>query len=181
VNEVRIIGGKWKRRKLAFPNRPALRPTPDRARETLFNWLAPRIEGARCLDLFAGSGALGFEALSRGAEKVVFVDADPVVVRSLRENRAILGATECEIFHSRALDFLHRCVDSWDVVFLDPPFATDLLEVCLAALAQGDHLRDGAIVYVESSIHHTPELAHWQTIKSSRTGAVASRLLERCV
>ena len=88
MNEVRIIGGKWKRRKLRFPNRPTLRPTPDRARVTLFNWLAPSIEGAHCLDAFAGSGALGFEALSRGAASATLLDDDPLVVGALRENEA---------------------------------------------------------------------------------------------
>jgi len=181
VNAVRIISGKWKRRKLTFPSRPTLRPTPDRARETLFNWLAPQIEGTRCLDLFAGSGALGFEALSRGAASATLVDDDPEVVRALHTSRQTLDATNCTILKSPALAFLQRSTTAWDIVFLDPPFATQLIDRCLAALAQGPHLHRHSIVYVESSIHHSPGLTHWQTLKTSRTGEVLSLLVTRSV
>jgi 16S rRNA (guanine966-N2)-methyltransferase len=181
VNEVRIISGKWRRRKLAFPNRPTLRPTPDRARETLFNWLAPHVEGARCLDLFAGSGALGFEALSRGAASVTLIDDDPVVVQALRDSAQKLGASGCTIVKSAALLYLRGARDTWDIVFLDPPFTTTLLAQSLAELSAGSLLHQDSIVYLESSIHAPPDLTDWQTIKRSRTGAVQSMLVARRV
>lgn len=185
MNEVRIISGKWRRRKLAFPDRPTLRPTPDRARETLFNWLAPHVEGARCLDLFAGSGALGFEALSRGAASATLIDDDPLVVQALRENAQKLDAIGCTIVKSAALLYLRSALrsarDTWDIVFLDPPFATALLAQSLAGLSTGSLLQQDSIVYLESSIHDPPDLTDWQTIKRSRTGAVQSMLVARRV
>jgi len=181
VNEVRIISGKWRRRKLAFPNRPTLRPTPDRARETLFNWLAAHVDGARCLDLFAGSGALGFEALSRGAASATLIDDDPSVVQALRDSAQKLDAQGCTIVRSEALLYLRRARDVWDIVFLDPPFTTALLAQSLAELATGPRLHADSIVYLESSVHAPPDLADWQTIKLSRTGAVQSMLVARRV
>ena len=181
MNEVRIISGKWRRRKLAFPNRPTLRPTPDRARETVFNWLAPWLDGARCLDLFAGSGALGFEALSRGAADVTLVDDDPAVIRALQESARVIGATDCTIKRASALEFLRSADRSWDIVFLDPPFDSRLLEQSLDALGAGTHLHAESIVYVESSVHRPPQLDRWRTIKSTRTGDVQSQLVQRAV
>jgi 16S rRNA (guanine966-N2)-methyltransferase len=181
VNEVRIISGKWRRRKLAFPSRPTLRPTPDRARETVFNWLAPWLDGARCLDLFAGSGALGFEALSRGAAEVTLVDDDPAVIRALQESARTIGAIDCTIQRASALDFLRVADRSWDIVFLDPPFDSRLLEQSLDALSDGAQLHAESIVYVESSVHRPPHLDRWQTIKSTRTGDVQSQLVQRAV
>ena len=181
MNEVRIISGKWRRRKLAFPNTPTLRPTPDRARETLFNWLAPHIEATRCLDLFAGSGALGFEALSRGAASATLIDDDPVVVRALQENALELGAADSTIVKSSALVYLKRCLDAWDIVFLDPPFGTGLLAQSLEILSAGPHLRQDSIVYLEFDVRDPPDLAHWQTTKLSRTGIVLSMLVSRRV
>jgi 16S rRNA (guanine966-N2)-methyltransferase len=181
VNEVRIIGGKWKRRKLAFPDRPTLRPTPDRARVTLFNWLAASIDGAHCLDLFAGSGALGFEALSRGAASATLVDDDPLVVRALNDSRQRLNADASTIHRASALTYLRGTDRTWDIVFLDPPFASSLLESTLLTLATGPHLHATSIVYAESTIHATPDLAHWTVVKQTRTGEVASMLLIRAV
>jgi 16S rRNA (guanine966-N2)-methyltransferase len=181
LNEVRIISGKWRRRKLAFPSRPTLRPTPDRARETVFNWLAPWIDGARCLDLFAGSGALGFEALSRGAAEVTLIDDDPVVIRALQASARTLDAVDCTIRKSRAVDFLRGDEGTWDIVFLDPPFASDLLESTLHALEAGPRLHAKSIVYVESSAHDPPQLDRWETIKTTRTGDVQSTLVTRRV
>lgn len=179
MNEVRIIGGKWKRRKLAFPARPTLRPTPDRARVTLFNWLAASIDGAHCLDAFAGSGALGFEALSRGAASATLLDDDPSVVRALHENAARLRATDCIIRRASALSFLRAGERRWDIVFLDPPFASSLLADALDVLATGPH--HASIVYAESSVHSIPNLDRWDTLKQTRTGDVVSLLLERRV
>jgi 16S rRNA (guanine966-N2)-methyltransferase len=181
VNEVRIISGKWRRRKLAFPDRPTLRPTPDRARETVFNWLAPWLDGARCLDLFAGSGALGFESLSRGAAAATLIDDDPVVVRALEESARTIGATECTIQRASALDFLRGNNHSWDIVFLDPPFDSNLLEQSLAVLREGVHLHAESIVYVESSVHHSLQLGSWTIVKNTHTGEVQSRLVKRPV
>jgi 16S rRNA (guanine966-N2)-methyltransferase len=177
LNEVRIIGGKWRRRKLVFPNRPQLRPTPNRLRETLFNWLAPDIDGAVCLDLFAGSGALGFEALSRGAGAVTLIDSDAATVRALQRTRQLLDAGDCTIEHSSARGFLHRNSTHWDVVFLDPPFSASLLEETLALLRQGAHLADAALVYIEASVRELPELMGWQLYKSGRAGDVRAALL----
>ncbi len=181
MNEVRIISGKWKRRKLAFPNRPTLRPTPDRARETVFNWLAPWLDGAHCLDLFAGSGALGFEAVSRGAASATLIDDDPVVIRALQESARMIEAIDCTIRRASALEFLRCNERAWDIVFLDPPYDSRLLEQSLAMLQVGAHLRSEAIVYVESSVHGPPKLDDWRTIKSARTGDVQSLLVMRGV
>ncbi len=181
MNEVRIISGKWKRRKLAFPDRPTLRPTPDRARETVFNWLAPWLDGAHCLDLFAGSGALGFEALSRGAASATLIDDDPLVIRALQESARTIDAIDCTIRRAAALEFLRGNDRAWDIVFLDPPFDSLLLEQSLAVLQAGAHLHAEAIVYVESSVHRPPKLDDWRTIKSTRTGDVQSLLVMRGV
>jgi 16S rRNA (guanine966-N2)-methyltransferase len=178
LNEVRIIGGKWKRRKLPFPDRPQLRPTPNRVRETLFNWLAPHIHGASCLDLFAGSGALGFEALSRGARAATLVDSDAATVRALQRTRQLLDATGCTVVHARAATFLARDSTPWDVVFLDPPFAGELLQEALALLHRDTHLAADARVYVEVSVHATPDLSDWRESKRARAGDVQSLLLQ---
>ncbi len=181
MNEVRIISGMWGRRKLAFPNRPTLRPTQDRARETLFNWLTPSLDGARCLDLFAGSGALGFEALSRGAGAATLIDDDPVVVRALQRNARKLNAANCTIRRSSAVQFLSTEKACWDIIFLDPPFTSNLLKRCLRVLEAGLHLHQDSIVYVETSIREPPDLGRWRTLKSARTGDVQSTLVVRQV
>jgi len=184
MNEVRIIGGMWKRRKLAFPSRPGLRPSPDRTRVTLFNWLAPMIDGARCLDLFAGSGALGFEAASRGATSVTLVEHDPEAVRALRANREKLGATQCEIVRGEALHWLRTLRvpagngDAlWDVVFLDPPFDGALLDRALGMLVDGSHLAPDARVYIEFRRGSAPDLTGWIIDKSTRAGDSSAHLL----
>lgn len=148
-NQVRIGGGAWRGRKLSFPDSAGLRPTPDRVRETLFNWLAPVIAGSRCLDLFAGSGALGFEAASRGAAEVVLVERDAAVVKSLREQQMRLAAAQIHIVQADALQFLHGPPQPFDIVLLDPPFGQNLLEAALAALAPG-WLAPTAWIYLEA-------------------------------
>ena len=131
TNEIRIIGGQWRSRKLQFPSVEGLRPTPDRVRETLFNWLRDDIEDARCLDLFAGSGALGFEAASRGAANVVMVDADAKVGSALRQACGVLDAPVVHICQDNALRYLAGLPSSFDVIFLDPPFNKGWIErVC---------------------------------------------------
>ena len=174
-NRVRIIGGKWRSRILNFPAAAELRPTPDRVRETLFNWLGQRLDGLSCLDLFAGSGALGFEALSRGARRVVMVERDRQVHAALRESAALLQADGAEIVSSDALAYLQRAQETFDVVFLDPPFASDLAARALASLAP--RLAPEARVYVESAESVQPPVG-WSVLREDRAGAVRYALLQ---
>jgi 16S rRNA (guanine(966)-N(2))-methyltransferase RsmD len=147
--EVRIIGGVWKRSKLPVADRPGLRPSPDRVRETVFNWLGQSLEGWRCVDAFAGSGALGFEAASRGAAEVVLVERDPALVAGLNAVRQRLGAQNVRVERADALQWLARAAPrSVDLVFLDPPFDSPLLAPALAAAAT--IVGDGGFVYVEA-------------------------------
>ena len=137
AQEVRIIGGKWKGRKLPFQGSSSLRPTPGRSRETLFNWLRPYIGELRCLDLFAGSGVLGFEALSQGAERCVFVDKNRKTIDRIRSNIALLQTDQAEVRNMDALRFLRSEQDRYDVVFLDPPFnAPELLAKAMELLIE---------------------------------------------
>jgi len=172
---VRIVGGRWRSRLLEVPDRPDLRPTPDRVRETLFNWLGQRLDGCACLDLFAGSGALGFEAASRGAARVVMVEADRVALAALRESRARLEAAEVEIVAGDALEYLVRERERFDVVFLDPPFRQNALPALLAKLPP--RLRPGARVYLEGA-EAVPATAPWRELKRARAGQVSSQLLQ---
>lgn len=172
--KVRIISGRWRRRLLPVPEVEGLRPTPDRVRETLFNWLAGCIEGARCLDLYAGSGALGFEAASRGAARVVMVEKDAQAVEGLRRQAAVLGATEIEVVHADARHWLLGEARPFDVVFLDPPFAgEDLGKVC-ELLDQAPWLAPGALVYLESRAElDEPALpSAWRILRRQRAGQV---------
>lgn len=173
-HEVRIIGGSWRGRKLRFPTGTTIRPSPDRVRETLFNWLAPGIRGARCLDLFAGSGALGFEALSRGAAGAVLVDSDPVVVGYLQRLAGELGAEGVELCQADALAWLGQARGPFDIVFLDPPFGAGLLPGLLACLDRPGRLADGARVYIESpAAEGEPALpAGWNLHRTGRAGDV---------
>lgn len=176
--ELRIIGGLWRGRKVRFPPLPGLRPTPDRVRETLFNWLAPRIAGARCLDLFAGSGALGLEALSRGAAHVTFVETDAAAVRSMRGLLATLAPGQATVVRADARHWLEGAPGGYDVVFLDPPFGSGLLEAALAALAAPGWLAPGAFVYLEqpASAGAPPLPASWRLHRSGRAGDVGYHL-----
>jgi 16S rRNA (guanine966-N2)-methyltransferase len=153
----------------------SLRPTPDRVRETLFNWLGQRLDGLRCLDLFAGSGALGFEALSRGAARVVMVERDREAVNALRANARELGAEALDIVQGEALAFLAANKESFDVVFLDPPYASDLAQSALDMLAT--RLGPSARVYVETSAPLQPGAA-WRVLREDRAGAVRYALFE---
>lgn len=177
-HRLRIIGGRWRGRRLRFPDAPGLRPTPDRVRETLFNWLAPLIDGARCLDLFAGSGALGLEALSRGAGEVVFVERDRRVVQTLRENLKALGAT-AEVHQADALSWLaHKVPAPFDIVFLDPPFGQELLAPVCERLEQYGWLRPAARVYLEAEQDWKLQvLKNWTMLREKRAGHVAYRLV----
>ncbi len=178
ARRVRIIGGKWKGRKL--PVAAGVRPTPNRARETLFNWLLPNLPGARVLDLFAGSGALGFEALSRGAAHATFVERDRQTARLLVEQRDLLNA-DATVVQAEALHWLAQTpAPRWDVVFLDPPFGAEVLEPALA-LAM-DRLAPDGEVYVESTPHGFDAVAGLPLLAASRSadaGAVRYGLLRR--
>ena len=148
LNTLRIIGGEWRGRRIRFPGVPGLRPTPDRVRETLFNWLAAVVPGSRCLDLFAGSGALGIEALSRGAASAVFVERDRDAAARLRETLAVLAPHRATVVEGDALAWLAGAPEPFDVAFVDPPFDAGLQAAAVAALARG-WLAPGARVYVE--------------------------------
>ncbi len=173
-NRVRIIGGTWRRRRLRFPDVPGLRPTPDRVRETLFNWLGQDLAGLRCLDLFAGSGALGFEAASRGAAEVVMVERDGVALTALRENKAMLVAGQVEIVPGDGLAYLAGDCGLFDVIFLDPPYAVNFLPQSLARAAT--HLASGGKIYAEYG--ERPDLTGWQVLKQGRAGISHFCLLE---
>jgi len=178
-NEVRIIAGRWRGRRLRFPADAGIRPTPDRVRETLFNWLQGDIDGARCLDLFAGSGSLGIEALSRGAGRVVLVERVPRVAAYLRETIAQWDLRGGEVQQIDAQSFLRSPGWHFDLVFLDPPFADGALEPLLAALAQSRQLAPGARVYIEHAARDglpvlPPGLEPW---RSKRAGEVGYHLL----
>jgi 16S rRNA (guanine(966)-N(2))-methyltransferase RsmD len=175
ANRVRIIGGIWRSRVIRFASRDDLRPTPDRVRETLFNWLGQDLTGKICLDLFAGSGALGFEAASRGAVKVVMVEYDKVALRALRENARLLQADMVELRCANALEFLRLDTGRYDVVFLDPPFRLDVLPQVLQLLAP--RLNDGAFVHVEAA-QPQPVDGTWEIVRSGRAGAVSHQLLK---
>ncbi|MGH8676932.1 MAG: 16S rRNA (guanine(966)-N(2))-methyltransferase RsmD, partial [Burkholderiales bacterium] len=152
-----------------------LRPTPDRARETLFNWLGQSLDGKRCLDLFAGSGALGFEAASRGAGEVVLVEQDPRACRALEENARLLGAPEIEIRRADALRFLAANHRRYDIVFLDPPYRLGLLPALLAQLPA--HMTPGGYVYLEAE--RLPEIpSNFKTLRNARAGQVRYLLLQ---
>jgi 16S rRNA (guanine966-N2)-methyltransferase len=174
-NRVRIIGGEWRSRLIAFPPSRDLRPTPDRVRETLFNWLGQDLTGETCLDLFAGSGALGFEAASRGARRVVMVERDPAAFRGLQANAAALNAGAVELKRADALEFLRADDGTYDVVFLDPPFRADYLPQVLPALVP--RLAAGAMVHVEAPRARALPPA-WVVWRSGRAGAVTHQLLK---
>ena len=173
--KIRIVGGEYRGRRIAVPARPGLRPTPDRVRETLFNWLGQRLEGLACLDLFAGSGALGFEAASRGAARVVMVEQDRSAFLSLKETKALLGAAQVDLVQGDAFGYLQRAAEQFDVVFLDPPFGQNALPRVLERLA--GRLAPAARVYVESE--RPVEDDAWRELKRARAGQVSYQLLER--
>lgn len=182
ANQLRIIGGQWRGRKLAFPTVEGLRPTADRIRETLFNWLAPVISGARCLDLFAGSGALGLEALSRGASFCCFIDSTTAASQQIISNLALLDCNTAVTHTKQAAHWLeefdHACAETYDIIFLDPPFGKNLATKCLELIEHKQLLRTNGLVYLET---HRDEAApvtppHWQLHREKTTGQVSYRL-----
>jgi 16S rRNA (guanine966-N2)-methyltransferase len=178
-NRLRIIGGRWRGSRIAVPPLDAIRPSPDRVRETLFNWLQQQVVGTRCLDLFAGSGALGIEALSRGAAHVTFVDREPQVARHLAQTLERLGgASDAKIVAEDALAFLRREPQPFEIVFLDPPYASGVLDAVCTALAAG-WLAPQAFIYLESPAGQPlpPLPAGWRIHRSKRAGQVGYHLL----
>lgn len=183
LNTVRIIAGKWRGRKITFPERSGIRPTPDRVRETLFNWLAPYIAGSKCLDLFSGSGALGFEALSRGASHVIMTDASRMVTNKINENAKLLGATNLTIMLAtipQELSLIPK--DIFNVAFIDPPYRRNLIKPTCDELERSGLLAANALIYIETE--NTVEIKDiipktWEILRSKSAGQVRYNLVQR--
>lgn len=179
---LRIIAGDWRGRRLAFPEAGGLRPTGDRVRETVFNWLRDDVAGARVLDAFAGSGALGLEALSRGAVSATFVERSGPVAAALTDNLVTLGATDrARVVRADALRWLSGAATPFDLVFLDPPFRSAIIEPVCARLEAGGWLAPGALVYLEFDRHRAaPVLPDgWSVERDKQAGGVAYWLARR--
>ena len=182
ASSIRIIGGEWRSRKLTVPDAPGLRPTPDRVRETLFNWLAPTIQGARVLDAFTGSGALFLEALSRGASTGVAIDANLDAVNNLRRNLAVLQCDDAEVLRVDSLQYLsNKTEQGFDIVLLDPPFHQDLLLSACQLLEDNNWLNKGAWIYTESE--QAPSSlgvpSTWRLHREKHTGQVHYALWQK--
>ncbi|GIX31611.1 MAG: ribosomal RNA small subunit methyltransferase D [Porticoccaceae bacterium] len=178
-NRIRVIAGRYRGRRLRFPDRPGLRPTADRLRETLFNWLAADLPGSRCLDAFAGSGALGIEALSRGAAQVVFLERDGAAAAALAANLSLLGAEGGRVVRDDALRWLAHTDEPFQIAFLDPPFAGQLLERVLDLLAARRLVVPGGWVYLESPARASPALPpSWRLHRQAQVGAAVGRLVQ---
>lgn len=179
---LRIVGGAWRGRRFRFPDAAEIRPTPDRVRETLFNWLAGPVVGARCLDLFAGSGALGLEALSRGAASVVFVERNAIAANEIQARLEEWGAQGGKVENTDAPRFLERSPPAvpFDVVFLDPPFDSPLLSRVARLLDAGHWVAPAALIYIELPARgEEPELpSSWQPFKAKRAGDVGYHLYQ---
>jgi 16S rRNA (guanine966-N2)-methyltransferase len=178
---LRIIGGTWRGRKIRFPPVEAIRPTPDRVRETLFNWLQQDVPGARCLDLYAGSGALGLEALSRGAARVVFVDVEPAVTLHLSQTLEALGCDRGQVVRADAGRFLAGPPEPFDIVFLDPPYADRALADACRLLDERGWLRPGGLAYLEDPAPAAAPVlpTGWRLLRSKRAGEVGYHLARR--
>lgn len=179
-SKIRIIAGQWRGRKLIVPNELGLRPTGDRLRETLFNWLAPYIEGARCLDAYAGTGALGLEALSRGAERVQFIESNTRTASQLQNNLLLLQTSQAKVAKDLCVDWLKsNNSEQFDLVFVDPPFAENLWQETIDTLSAGNTLAASALIYIETpktEVLHPP--ANWSLIKQKDSGQVSARLYQ---
>ncbi|WP_047514409.1 16S rRNA (guanine(966)-N(2))-methyltransferase RsmD [Methylophilus sp. Q8] len=175
MNQVRLNAGVWRSRILKFPDAEGLRPTSDRVRQTLFNWLGQEMTGKACLDLFAGTGALGFEALSRNASQVTMLELAKAPFQALLQNQRLLGATQAEIRQMDALQFLAQNKQRYDVVFCDPPYHKQWLDKLLPQLAS--HLAEDGLLYVEAEYALKSD-SGWQVIKSGKAGQVFYHLLQ---
>ena len=178
---VRIIAGQWRGRRLKVPDIKDLRPTPDRVRETLFNWLSPVIANARCLDLFAGSGVLGFEALSRGASYVEMVDQSAEIIALLQAELQQLGEANANIYRGKIPEQLQPAKKTFDIIFLDPPYQAKLLLPCCQYLEKHHYLSDTAYIYLEAqeNIKDNDLPIGWRLIKSKKAGQVHYHLALR--
>ena len=174
--QIRIIGGLWRGRRLPVAHQVGLRPTPERVRETLFNWLSAAVGGARCLDLFAGTGALGFEALSRGARGVVMVERERQAARQLKATRTRLAAGAAQIIHAEAIAWLAPRREPFDIVFLDPPFHREYVKKACAQLVNRGHLAPSAYVYTETERGVPSSLLGLKELKRAQAGQVEYRL-----
>ncbi|MYI88737.1 MAG: 16S rRNA (guanine(966)-N(2))-methyltransferase RsmD [Gammaproteobacteria bacterium] len=181
TGSLRIIAGEWRRRRIYFESSTELRPTTDAARESLFNWLQDRIEGTVCLDLFAGSGALGFEALSRGAGEVDFIDSNRLCIKSLHQTSKELQTERCTIVHRNALDYLQRCNQKFDIVFLDPPYRSGLAAEALQKLDSMNCLNLDARIYleVERDFSSVKLADRWVIVRNFDAGSRSHYLLAR--
>ena len=183
----RIIGGKWRGRVIHFDDAEGLRPTTDRIRETVFNWLQVYLPGSICLDAFAGSGVLGLEALSRGAAELVFIEKNKKTASKIKDNIKMLDAQGCTVYQQDVLAWLKSVQSSaqigkpFDLVFLDPPFHLDLLARCSAKLVSCGCLAKDAVIYVEHAVDEEVKLpAGWKKLKQKRAGQVSYQLFELC-
>jgi len=180
IGQCRIIAGQWRGRKLDVPDVEGLRPTPDRVRETVFNWLQAYIGGSHCLDLFAGCGALGFEAASRGAMSVTMVELNSLAAKQLQENCNNLSATQCQVERTTAQQFLAKNKNKYDIVFIDPPYQAALWTEVAQKLIDNTALSDDAVIYLECpGKADLPELPkQWQLIKEKKAGNIRYCLFE---
>lgn len=180
-NKLRIIGGEWRSRVISFDDAPGLRPTPGRVRETLFNWLQADVPGSRCLDLFAGSGALGFEAASRGARQVLQVESNAKTCQKLKQNAMALKAEHVQVVHADVLTFLKDCREgAFDLVFLDPPFGLGLVEPVCRQIAHSGLLQPYGKIYIETerNLKLTGMPGDWYLLKQKTAGDVSYGLFQ---
>ena len=177
-SRLRIIGGMWRSRMLPIADVEGLRPTTDRVRETLFNWLQPYIPGANILDVFAGSGALGFEALSREADKATLLEKNAKAAKNLSENAKTLNASNATVRQTDALTWLKKCDEAFDVIFLDPPFNKGLLPNCIGLINENNLIAQNGWVYIESEadLSNLPIPKHWDLHREKKAGMVMLRL-----
>ena len=176
-NTVRINAGVWRSRSLKFPEVDGLRPSPDRVRQTVFNWLGQDLTGKTCLDIFAGTGAFGFEALSRNAKQVTMVEYSKVAAKSLSQNQILLKAEHCQILQQDAMQFLVANQQSFDIIFCDPPYQKQWLDKLLPILS--NHLSEGGVLYAEAE-YEIKSSEHWDVFKQSKAGNVYYHLL-KCI
>lgn len=176
---IRIIGGQYRGKKLPVPDVEGLRPTPDRIRETLFNWLMNDILDARCLDAYAGTGALGLEAFSRGASKVTFIEYSPIAHANLSRIITHFGTPKLNLIKADTQHYLQNTTEQFDLIFLDPPFAQNLIPQCLNELAQNSCLKTGGLVYLESANEIEIDEGQWEKLKLKQAGSVVYGLFKK--
>ncbi|MBM7038650.1 16S rRNA (guanine(966)-N(2))-methyltransferase RsmD [Vibrio ulleungensis] len=181
LGSIRIISGQWRGRKLPVLESDGLRPTTDRVKETLFNWLAPHLAHSRCLDLFAGSGGLGFEAASRYADQVTLCELNKPAFQQLEKNRALLSAENIALKNTDSLAMLKAEGNAYDIVFIDPPFRKEMLDECVALLESNGWLAENALIYVETEkeLSHFAPPTHWTALREKVAGQVKYQLFKR--